>query len=360
MLYLTSIRGIAAFLVVLYHIKFYLNQYEFSDQVSWLYNKGYLAVDFFFILSGFIIAYNYQKLFSDRISKSDLTPFLIKRFARIFPLHAFVMLCFCLVPLAFFVTGKPINSIYSIENFIIKLLLLDAWLLGTDFWNTWNISSWTISSEFFAYLCFPVLAFYISKVKNNQYYLLLVLFAVIAFLYEITGARSLGDNIGTLALFRCLLEFSCGICLYNIYKNQPKLDQSLAKWLFTLTSLILALLLIYIEANHFYIPICFSIMFFSLLNFKSKLHKFLEHKSLVYLGEISYSMYLNHAFILIIYIMLFLDDAKTASPIDIILYITFTFLMSIFTYHKVEVPMRKLINKHALKNTHGRTGDISQ
>ncbi len=89
MKFLTSLRGIAALLVVLYHIKHWLHAYPITENLGFLYNKGYLAVDFFFILSGFIIAFNYRNQFLDKFTTQKYGIFIYKRFARVYPLHFF-------------------------------------------------------------------------------------------------------------------------------------------------------------------------------------------------------------------------------------------------------------------------------
>ena len=85
---LTVLRGICCVWVLLYHIKTEIDLID-NPFLLYVFSKGYLGVDFFFILSGFIISLNY----SDKIlSISSVKYFLKRRFLRIYPLHIFSLL----------------------------------------------------------------------------------------------------------------------------------------------------------------------------------------------------------------------------------------------------------------------------
>ena len=92
---LTPLRGIAALLVVLFHYQAFSIMHGFPgllDQLnSQFITKGYLWVDFFFILSGFVISHVYGEKLKNR-SSSIVKNYLWARFSRLYPLHVFVML----------------------------------------------------------------------------------------------------------------------------------------------------------------------------------------------------------------------------------------------------------------------------
>ena len=133
--FLTSIRGLAALLVVFYHIKHYLLPLAFLGVFSPLFADGYLAVDFFLVLSGFIISYKYAVDFKAGVSANYLD-FMSRRLARIYPLHAFVMLCFLTLPIGLYVTGRGYDSsTFGVGSFLAKLFLLDLWWVGTPTWT---------------------------------------------------------------------------------------------------------------------------------------------------------------------------------------------------------------------------------
>jgi len=154
MSFLTSLRGLAAILVVLYHASYNVDWPE-GHLLKLVFSQGFLAVDFFFVLSGFIIAYTYSDRFSE-FTWSNYRVFLWKRFARIYPLHLFVMLLFVSITVVIFITGRPPDSRwYPVDGFFFKVLLIDAWWTG--YATTWNVPSWSISAEWFVYLTFPCL-----------------------------------------------------------------------------------------------------------------------------------------------------------------------------------------------------------
>lgn len=344
--YLTSLRGIAAFLVLLYHLKGFLHQHAITDAFSFLYNKGYLAVDFFFMLSGFIITYTYFNKFTHKpLNTQNVFSFMVKRFARIWPLHAFLLCFFLIIPFAFFITGRPVDqSTYSVEGFIYKLLLVDVWFIGSSYWNTWNTPSWTISGEFFAYVSFPILVYFVSNIKLRILMVYLGALVMIAWLYWYHDLASLGQGISKLGLFRCFLGFVLGYCIYHFYiALKDRVHHASCNILLILSISCCVYLGFNVVANHFYIPLFFSMILLLLLLSRNILHRMLENKLLIYLGDISYSLYLNHILVISLYTMLFLEDAQYASLWDLILIIILCFGFAHLTFQFVELPMRKYI-----------------
>lgn len=344
--FLTSIRGIAAFLVVLYHIKHWLVTYDVPQFLSIFFEKGYLAVDFFFLLSGFIISFNYMEHFSEDGSWQAKKTFIIKRIARIYPLHAFILLLYLTIPLALYFTGRAVpEGVFTTESFFIKLMLLDLWFISLDFWSMWNTPSWTISGEFFAYLMFAFAAGFIAKYRRYAGVALLVSLSITAAAYEVIGARSLGDNIGDLGLLRCVSGFFNGMCLYMIYHSSKDKQLALGNVLFYVSFLLFYGLILTITANHFYAPVLFFCMLLGLLFFNGPIHALLERKALIWLGDISYSVYLSHTFLLNWFVMVFMEDSQNASIFDIFAYIAIVLTFSTLCYRLVEVPGRRLVSR---------------
>ena len=89
---LTGLRGVAAVIVMLYHFcgtDSYLRPY-----VPHLISRGFLGVDVFFVLSGFVMALSYAALFKDGIAGTDYKVFMVKRLARVYPLYFLITLIF--------------------------------------------------------------------------------------------------------------------------------------------------------------------------------------------------------------------------------------------------------------------------
>jgi peptidoglycan/LPS O-acetylase OafA/YrhL len=171
---LTALRGIAALLTVVYHVGMWLGvgggMLAKLDQTK-LIEKLYLMVDFFFVLSGFIMCYVYGKDFADSVTGAKFRRFIGARFARVYPLH---VLTLCLMALTFWVSAKvglpdlpALTTENSIYSFVTNLFLLHS--MNLHGWFTWVHASWSISTEWWMYMIFPFLAapfFRLSKLSQ--------------------------------------------------------------------------------------------------------------------------------------------------------------------------------------------------
>ena len=339
--YLTSLRGLAAFLVVFYHVSHHLKYYIGGVAFDVIAN-GYLAVDFFFVLSGYILAYKYHGNF-EKINWVTYQGFIAKRIARIYPLHLFVLLCFVADPLAHILTGRPVDLVrFSVEGFVSKLFLVDSWWLGYHF--TWNVPSWSISAEFFSYLLFPLLAYLACRMTHRAIFVCgFVCVFLIAFIFHQFQFDNIGAGIGELAVIRCLFEFIIGMVGYITISKGRIIIGNQALTLFVLSVFSFVMLSFSKIANYFYAPILFAAVIVSLPGFYGAIHRVLENRYLVYLGEISYSIYMVHYFIRDMLTMLFLDNDEVASPAWLLTYVAITLGFSMFTYHFIEVRARKKI-----------------
>ena len=121
---LTSVRGIAAWFVVLYHIRFSVA--GLPPGVVTMFGKGYLAVDFFFLLSGFVIWLTWGERI--RAGGWQAVPrFLQKRVARIWPLHLFMLGCAVGLALLLVATGRQNPHDYPFTQLPLHVLLLQNW-----------------------------------------------------------------------------------------------------------------------------------------------------------------------------------------------------------------------------------------
>ncbi len=156
---LTSLRGIAAWWVVVFHFRDHI--WPAGSYWSHLASYGYLAVDLFFIMSGFVIQLRYGEMF-ERLSFPKFGDFIITRLARIYPLHLFMCIVYLLNPLAihFFSHSGEITARYDPTQYVLGLFLVQAWGFLPGY--GWNVPSWSISVEFAAYLLFPLLCLLVA------------------------------------------------------------------------------------------------------------------------------------------------------------------------------------------------------
>ena len=155
---LTGLRAAAALWVVFHHYfeKFVL-LFPAIEPLRAFAGAGIMGVELFFVLSGFVITLNYVGHFRQWDRRTYLH-FLRARIARVYP-----VLVVCLFGALAIVTlanqlDMPLatQGLYTPGGFLASLLMVQAW--GDGAYATWNFVAWSVSAEWFAYLCFPLVA----------------------------------------------------------------------------------------------------------------------------------------------------------------------------------------------------------
>lgn len=151
---LTGIRFYAALAVFLSHVSITAEMERLSSAHKIL-NLGVVGVSFFFVLSGFILTYNYAGIFKSGVPASGYKQFIWDRVSKIYPVHFATMLM--AVPIQILSPNKPLDW----RALPLHALLLQCWLpfTKTIFYNYLNVPSWSISCEWFFYLLAPVAIF---------------------------------------------------------------------------------------------------------------------------------------------------------------------------------------------------------
>ncbi|WP_298241339.1 acyltransferase [uncultured Bradyrhizobium sp.] len=200
-------RFVAALGVFIFHLKL------IDTGISPAWNGSYgLFVDMFFILSGFVISYSYP---SDARGVAAYSRFMIRRIARIYPLHLLSLLVF----VALIGAGLERTARSTSLDFVYNLLLLQAW--GVTDHLSFNSPSWSISAEFFCYLIFPLLMLLARKVQP------VVLGVIVAALYLLLAhghlpiwqerSQMYGANFDY-GMLRALPSFLNGILLAILFR----------------------------------------------------------------------------------------------------------------------------------------------
>jgi len=220
---LTALRGLAAMAVVLQHFST-TAQSLCVETIPSLVPHGYMAVDFFFVLSGFIMSYTYAASF-ERDGIDAYGPFLLKRVGRLFPLG--IVLTFVIVALggiaALFDARSLFLSDHVMEAGLVSSIVVDVLNLQV-FSNAHNINppSWSISVEMGAYLAFPLLVVVLFNARRSLSAAYLIV-AVGLLVNEALSEPRLGfDNLSTTFDFiRCFAEFGFGMITYRLYRASP-------------------------------------------------------------------------------------------------------------------------------------------
>src|SRR5271170_966684 len=138
---LTGIRGVAAVIIVVYHFgKFHLD--PSSGVIIWNVRHGYMAVDLFFMLSGFVMGLVYEDAFVSEPWKNYRT-FLIKRVARLYPAYI-VIGVFYFLKIAAGLTGEETFARFDVLDWIGNVLMLVGW--GLHIYPLIGVS-WASSAE---------------------------------------------------------------------------------------------------------------------------------------------------------------------------------------------------------------------
>ncbi len=342
---LTGIRGVAACWIVFFHMVPYININDGTWYQS-LLNKGYLAVDLFFILSGFVIYTNYANKLTNLAS---IKFFLIKRLARIYPLHIIVLICYLSLPLAiyFFSTRKIITENFSIESFFANVFLYQTWWTKNAL--TWNIPAWSISAEWFSYIAFCGFTFIYKKIQNIWFAVFLV-FSIclsIAFLCFKMKYTSIGQNISEFGIYRCLFQFVLGnILALILFKHKVEIPV-LVNVLFM--SIVIFLLFEIYQGGLDYLmaPFAFCCLITVLVTTNWWIVKLFEFKVFMYLGKISYSIYMWHYLIRDYFKIIFLQKNLPFFEVHyVIIYFIFLIIVSDFSYKYFENFFQKKILEH--------------
>src|SRR2546425_2248258 len=152
---LTGIRFYAALPVYLAHVTVIPGMEVLSGR-SVFFNVGVGSVSLFFVLSGFILTYNYADVFRDGVSAAGYKRFVWDRLTKIYPVHFLTLLL--VLPIATFSPHLPLD--WRAVPF--HLLLLQCfWPFSTPTFSKYlNVPSWSISCEWFFYLLAPVVMFF--------------------------------------------------------------------------------------------------------------------------------------------------------------------------------------------------------
>ena len=284
---LTALRFAAAIWVVSFHYWPTLG----GASIPMLVQKGYLGVEMFFVLSGFILSHVYLEAFGER--RFRYGAFLWARIARVYPLHLVVLLGVAALAVGAAAAGFSVDAnLAHWPSFPANLLLVQAWGLAPE--AAFNHPSWSVSAEWFAYLAFPVFAWVAWRLRDRPHLAvtgaLILLFGVYA-VFEFLAGFSLTKATIAWGALRIVPCFAYGCAIYLLWnagamKTQRQALVSVAG--FTLLALVLA----QAGAPDGASVAAFGGVILALAGLTSTGSTLLSGRVGVYLGEISYSVYM--------------------------------------------------------------------
>ncbi len=285
---LDGFRGVFALTVALFHLMFASHLYAVP-----VLRDAYLFVDFFFVLSGFVITYAY----SERLVSAGTTlDFVIRRFGRLWPLHVAVLGALVLMELVRLVPSAGLahtafEGTTAPQALPFNLLMLQS--LYPHDTATWNIPSWSISGEFIAYLVFAAVSLGAGKLK------VAVALAIIAIsmMVIVASSRTGMDLTAQLGALRACTGFFAGNLAYLAFRSRTPVAGGPKANALELASV--AAIVVYVGSVHgtwlgYFAPLVFAAAIYVFAGSDGIVSRLLRSGPLQYLGRISYSIYMVH------------------------------------------------------------------
>jgi peptidoglycan/LPS O-acetylase OafA/YrhL len=272
-------RGIAACMVALYHCRTYSHISELG-----VVTNAYLFVDFFFVLSGFVIAAGY----GEPLARGFGTwRFMLLRFGRLYPLHIATLAAFVALDLA---RGQPWPP-DAFEALLARVFLLH----GTGLFDTqlWNSPSWTIGSEFLAYLVFALAV----AVWRERAWRAMAAIALVGAVVIYAGVGTLSAKLGY-EMLRCLYGFGAGVLSWHLFRRfREDIPSGTLAEVVALVAVVLLVSTVGTGPWTMLHPVAFCAALLVFAPQRGLASRVLASKPMVFLGAISYSIYMVHLFL---------------------------------------------------------------
>ncbi len=347
---LTALRFIAAMWVALFAFWPNLDVSVLPNIVA----KGYLGVELFFVLSGFILCHVYLEAHGEK--RFSYKGFLWARIARVYPLHIATLLGVGALAFAALAAGMSVDgNILSWASLPANLTMLHAWGLAPE--AGWNHPSWSISAEWFAYLSFPAFAVLAWTLRHRPFVAVVGAVAFLAVLYVVfeplAGFPLTRATIawGALRIMPC---FALGCALYLAFRRAPLKTPLLGAFAAVLLIGISAALMLPDAVT----VTLFGLLILSLASLANERAGWLASKPAVYLGEISYSVYMVVVpwKLLAVNLAARLTDAGPDKQLQLFVWLAVMAglpVLAAISYHLVEYPARRALRRMAERRGEG-------
>lgn len=367
---LDSIRGIAATSVVIHHLLLMPTFLAAFPHNAWIncsfFRSAWLLVDLFFVLSGIVMALSYVETDFGRFS---LREFMVRRLARVYPLHIVMLLAnllFRLLRIGLVMAGVVVAAPAAFEvnnaySFVLNVFLLHS--MGFIDYLSWNAPSWSISVEFYTYLVFGLILLFAQRMRSLLWFYVLCgalavgSLAVIIFVLD-KGSLGLQTDFGIL---RCFVSFFLGVLAVRIVDRLPAKPGPAVQGLVQFVAMIASIILVSVAETNpaatFLAPVTFAVFLGSLLAFPDALlvPRMLVARPLVWLGKRSYSIYMVHALVVLLaeYFVRAVGAGRIATldsiwaglpaTLNLVVSLAAVLALSHFTYLYVEIPGGKFM-----------------
>jgi peptidoglycan/LPS O-acetylase OafA/YrhL len=291
---LTGIRGVAAVWVVVFHFYPIMASLLALPPRSRILvvRDGFLAVDLFFLLSGFVLSLSYAERF-ERHFAANLRIFALARARRILPLH-WAMLGVLVILVVCFPDHQWGPGPFTSGSLIAAAALVQDWTYSTAL--SWNHPAWSLSAEWFAYMLFPLLACCLARLPGFRTTLVAALASLMALDAVILARHSLTlDHVGKMGIVRCVCEFTAGALLWKALSLERLRSEGNAWACIGAALLVVALAIPMLQLAA---PFASASLIIACALRSRLAHGLFGNPVVVFLGEVSFSIYLTHVILL--------------------------------------------------------------
>jgi peptidoglycan/LPS O-acetylase OafA/YrhL len=299
----------------------------------WIVHEGYLAVDFFFFLSGYILAGTYGGRMIAGVSARSYLDFVMRRLGRLFPMHWAVLAGIVLL-----------HPVYTPMRIVEEATLTQRWCFWPAGDYDWiNLPAWSISTEWAASLLFPAFVWAGLRGSSRRSWITAIACAagLVWTAYEHEWNLNIWrSSVTYLPLARCFADFGLGVVGYRARLAAKPLTSDLAVTIL-FASVVLTLAL---EASDVVIAAVIFPTVVAVAGNAGRAAKLLLAEPLHWLGTISYSIYLTH-YPIVHFIRRFWTDVSTDGSAAAYAFTTaaVTIATASVTYRVIEVPCRDLL-----------------
>jgi peptidoglycan/LPS O-acetylase OafA/YrhL len=368
---LEALRGLCAVLVALFHVTWTSHLTNLAVVAN-----GWVFVDLFFVLSGFIMFQTYS---TSLVNMTQVKAFMIKRFFRLYPLHITTMASIFVLEVSreFIipaVTSIPANGYFQ-DGFglsaILNILLLQG--MGISDNAFFNVPSWSISVEFWTYAFFAAVC--LCNIGSFLRVIFMFLTGVLCFTTLLIWNAPHGIYTATeFGFLRGVASFGLGGLAWYAAKNTPKIDTAILYILYFTTGVALLVSLQFFDDNTSWnalAPSLFAVVIFLFAKDQDEVRSIVQlaltNRLFVTVGTYSYSIYMVHTSVLAVcnFAMRRVSDASSVTPgtkfevplwigdAGILAYLFVVILISAVTYRWIERPWRNYGKDLALGYTEG-------
>lgn len=359
---LSGLRIVAAVWVVLFHFRPLLEQAvpEFRSALAPVLDCGAQGVDLFFILSGFVLTWNYLDRMGESWSWRSMLHFLWLRLSRVWPVYLVTMhLAALWIIFTLNVGHVPSEAANTLTatNYIRQLLLVQLWFAPYFDGTSWDGPAWSISAEWLAYILFGALVLIIFRIARATRARGLIYLAVAASLPPVMLLMATGLFYSPWSwLPRIIMQFTAGaLACAAVRKLQPS---GRARMGAGVASLLIAVaivgILYWLDANPIptiddsagLVDVLFVPLVLTLAMGVGALPALLSIRPMVYLGHISFSLYMVHELVHTTWNWMVMQfelrlGSDLAGKAVLVGLLAIAFVGAVLLYHLVEEPARK-------------------